>query len=236
MDCIIIDDDKITCKILEEFIAKTSGLRLKKTFFNPIEALDSREIIQSGNLIFLDMEMPEMHGLDFLQTSIQIPQVIIVSGSKNYASDAFDFNATDFLLKPITYSRFLQAIEKARLQFREDKSRIDTITNNAFFFKKKNVFYKVLPKDIIWIESNDNYTNVVTKEHTFLVNNTLKSFEKILSEKNFIRTHRRYVINLEYLSRIEDNHLFIELLGKTTSIPLSKNYKEALLNTAISFK
>ncbi|MFO7869482.1 MAG: LytTR family DNA-binding domain-containing protein [Bacteroidales bacterium] len=236
MDCIILDDDKLTCTIIEEFIAKTEGLHLKKTFTNPIEALNSVEITSTVQLIFLDMEMPEMHGIEFLKTSIHIPQVIVISSSKNYALDAFDVNATDFLLKPISYHRFLQAIQKARHQHHEEKSHIDTITNNAFFFKKKNVFYKVLSQDIIWLESNDNYTNVITKDNIFIVNNTLKSFEKTLSSKNFIRTHRKYIINLQFLSRIEDNHLFMEYKGKVTSIPFSKTYKNALLNSAISFK
>lgn len=236
MDCIIIDDDKITCTILESFIEKTNGLKLIKTFYNPVEALQAHELFHAGTLMFLDMEMPEMHGLDFLKSHIHTPHVIFISGSKNYALDAFNFNARDFLLKPITYPRFLQAIQKVRQIYQEDKSQVDTVTNHAFFFKKKHVFYKVVPKDIIWIESNDNYTNVITKDTSFMVNNTLKSFESILVDKNFIRTHRRYIINLEYLWQIEDNHIFMRLQQKTTAIPLSKTYKDALLKTAISFK
>ena len=209
MDCIIIDDDKTSCKILEKFIAKTNDLCLKRTFYNPIEALKHQEIIHANNLIFLDMEMPEMHGLDFLKTNIHIPYVIFTSVSKGYALNAFDFNAIDFLLKPITYKRFLQSIEKVRQQVYVDTLHADTNSQKPFFFKKKGVLYKVLPVDIIWIESNDNYINVITKEHTFIVNNTLKSFEKILAKNNFLRTHRCYIINLKYLSCIDDNHLCI---------------------------
>jgi len=236
MDCIILDDDTLTCSILEGYINKTPSLRLKKIFNNPIDALNSLELLSSVNLIFLDMEMPEMTGIEFLDSCINRPQIIMISGSKNYALDAFDYNATDFLLKPIPYARFSQAIQKAKQKIKDDKSLLDTITNNAFFFKKKGVFYKVLASDIVWIESNDNYTNVITKENTFLVNNTLKSFDETLTEKNFLRIHRKYIINLDFLSRIEDNHVFIELQKKITSLPVSKAYKEMLLNTAISFK
>ncbi|HPY82569.1 MAG TPA: LytTR family DNA-binding domain-containing protein, partial [Bacteroidales bacterium] len=129
-----------------------------------------------------------------------------------------------------------QSIEKVRQQVYVDTLLLEKSSQKAFFFKKKNVLYKILPTDIIWVESNDNYINVITKEHTFIVNNTLKSFEQILSKSNFLRTHRRYIINLEHLVCIEDNHLCVEINGKTASIPLSRNYKETLLNTAISLK
>lgn len=236
MDCIILDDDKISCKILEKFIAKTSNLRLKRTFYNPIEVLEHQNVIHANNLVFLDMELPQMHGLDFLKTNTHMPYVIFVSVSQKYALNAFDCNAIDFLLKPITYNRFLQSIEKVRQQVYVDTLLLEKSSQKAFFFKKKNVLYKILPTDIIWVESNDNYINVITKEHTFIVNNTLKSFEQILSKSNFLRAHRRYIINLEHLVCIEDNHLCVEINGKTASIPLSRNYKETLLNTAISLK
>lgn len=236
MNCIIIDDDILICTILEDFIARTEGLVLKKTFKNPLDAINTIENFKEIDLIFLDMEMPEMTGLEFIKTLIHAPKIIFISSNKDYAIDAFDNNAIDFLLKPIEYPRFLKAIQKVKTTIQEDSSKLNHVDSNIYFFKKKNTYYKVLQDEIIWIEAHDNYTKVITGNNTFLTNNTLKSYEDTLPESIFIRTHRSYIINKNYLSKIEDNTLYMEYDKKISAIPLSKMYKDVIFNSNFSFK
>ena len=236
MNCIIIDDDIVICTILEDFITRTSGLQLKNIFHDPISAINNIKNFKEIDVIFLDMEMPNMSGLEFLSTLIYAPKVIFISSNKEYAIDAFDYNAIDFLLKPIEYPRFVKAIQKIKEKNQEDSSRVKTNDQNIFFFKKKNTYYKVLQDEIIWIEAHDNYTKIITCNNTFLTNNTLKSYEDSLPESTFIRTHRSYIINKSYLSKIEENTLFLEYDKKISAIPLSKMYKDIIFNSSFSFK
>jgi len=236
MKCIIIDDDLLVCKILEELIQKTQGLQLIHIFHNPIEALNTIQNYNEIDIVFLDMEMPEMSGLQFLQSLLYTPHIIFISSNRNYAVDAFNLNAIDFLLKPIEYSRFLKSIQKVKEKLKEDSSQINSETDNSFFFKKKNTYYKVLRQDILWLEAHDNYTKVITFDNSFLTNNTLKSFEDKLPNSIFKRVHRSYIINKTYLSKIEENKLVIEYKDKSSSIPFSKMYKDSILNSNTSFK
>lgn len=236
MNCIIIDDDILICTILEEFIQRTNGIQLKNTFHNPLEAINNIENFNEIDVIFLDMEMPEMSGLEFLRSLIYSPHIIFISSNRNYAIDAFDSNAIDFLLKPIEYSRFLKAVQKVKEKIKEDTSKLKTESNNTFLFKKKNTYFKVMQQEIIWIEAHDNYTKVITCDNTFLTNNTLKSLEDTLPASTFIRTHRSFIINKSYLSRIEENTIYLAYNEKTSAIPLSKMYKDTIFNSTISFK
>lgn len=236
MKCIIIDDDLLVCKILEELIQKTQGLQHLQTFHNPLEALNTIQNYNEIDIIFLDMEMPEMSGLQFLQSLLYTPQIIFISSNRTYAVDAFNLNAIDFLLKPIEYSRFLKSIQKVKEKLKEDSSQINSETDNSFFFKKKNTYYKVLRQDILWLEAHDNYTKVITLDNSFLTNNTLKSFEDKLPSSIFKRVHRSYIINKTFLSKIEENKLVIEYKDKSSSIPFSKMYKDSIFNSNTSFK
>ncbi|MEX0987202.1 MAG: response regulator, partial [Bacteroidales bacterium] len=112
MNCMILDDDDLSRRILEEFIAKTDGLILKHSCSDPVQCINILKKDDSVDLIFLDIEMPEMTGMDFLDNLLQEPQVIIFSSKGKYAIDSYNYDVTDYLLKPVTYSRFLQAIEK----------------------------------------------------------------------------------------------------------------------------
>jgi len=237
MNCIIIDDDKVICTLLEQYIKKTSGLQLKYVFHNPIQAIEAIQEFSHIDVIFLDMEMPEMNGIEFLESLLTIPHIVFISSNKEYALDAFNYNALDFLLKPIEYPRFLKSIQKVKDAIKEHSAQIKPeLTDNSYFFKKKNAYYKVLQEDIIWIEAHDNYSKIITCDSIFLTNNTLKSFEDMLPRHLFIRTHRSFIINKKYLTRIEENRLHLEYKGKSTSIPYCKMYKDAIFNSTISFK
>ena len=136
MNCIIIDDDAISRRVIEEFASRTEFLNIKYSFQNAIEAINKSDIFSDEiDLIFLDIEMPMMDGIDFLNTLKNLPQVIIISSKEKYAINAFDYDVTDYLLKPITYSRFYKAVIKARNIFETKKHKqIDEI-----FIKKNSI-------------------------------------------------------------------------------------------------
>ncbi|HON51650.1 MAG TPA: LytTR family DNA-binding domain-containing protein [Bacteroidales bacterium] len=236
MNCIILDDDIVICTLLENYIKKTPGIHIKHVFHSPLQAFESINEFSHIDVLFLDMEMPDMNGIEFLNSLIHIPQIIFISSNKNYAIDAFNYNAIDFLLKPIEYPRFLKSIQKVKDALKEQSAQMKPESDNAYFFKKKNAYYKVLQQDIIWIEAHDNYSKIITCDSVYLTNNTLKSFEDMLPSHMFIRTHRSFIINKRYLNRIEENRLHLEYNGKTSSIPYSKMYKDVIFNSSISFK
>jgi len=230
MNCIIIDDDILSCRIIEEFIGKTKDLVHCSTYNSPIEAMNSANKFEDVQLIFLDVEMPEMNGIDFLDSIDIIPQIIMVSSKDNYAVDAFSFSVTDFLLKPITYARFLKSIAKAEKIENARKYQIESRIEDGIFLKVNNSFIRVKFQDILWIEALENYTSIVTINEKFLVHQSLKSVESKIPSSIFRRTHRSYIINIEHINSLEDNSILIKR-GKTNQcVPISKSYRDRLIN------
>ena len=227
MKCIIIDDDKITCSVIEDYVKRTSFLTLSETFMGAVEAIN---FINEGNkvdLVFLDIEMPEMTGIEFLNTITQKPQIIIVSSREKYALEAFEYNVTDYLLKPATYARFFKAANKALENF-------DTIKNEAspdeIFVKKGSSLVKVKYKDILWIEALENYVVINTLADKFTIHFTMKAIENQLPSPLFKRVHRSFIVNLKSIFSIEDNSVVIKLTEGRKVIPIGKSYRDQLLS------
>jgi DNA-binding LytR/AlgR family response regulator len=224
MNCIIVDDDEITLMEVESMVKKTPGLKLMQTFTNPVEAFN---YIMSNkpDLIFLDIMMPQMSGLDLLKIlQKDAPQIIFMTLKQDYASDAFDFEVTDFLAKPITQERFNKAVEKAKHIYESTKK--PQVNEDYIFLKVKNNFVKIKLDDITYMESSQDYIIVHTtaqEKHTTL--STLKAMQDKLPPNDFIRVHNSYIVRLDKVSRIEDNSI---LIGEAI-IPLSRMYKEELL-------
>ncbi len=229
MNCIIIDDDKLSCRILEGFIEKTEGLELIKTFNSPVDAINGQDWSEV-DLIFLDVEMPEMTGLDFLSTIANSPRVILVSSNQKYALDAFEFAVVDFLLKPVNYGRFYKGVQKAvESRNRDNQIPQDTFVGEALFLKKNNSHIQVKYEDIIWIEALENYSAIFTADEKFMVHLNLKSVHAKLPS-NFIRVHRSNIINLTHVRVIEEKDICMALKhGKIQRIPVGKSYRDDLL-------
>lgn len=139
MNCIIIDDDQLSRKIIESFVERTDFLKLTHSFSNAIEALNSVTNEEKIDLIFLDIEMPEMTGIDFLNSFKSTPQVIIVSAQEKYALDAFEYDVTDYLLKPVTYGRFFKAAEKAFKRL----GKVESDNKKEIFIKKNSALVRL---------------------------------------------------------------------------------------------
>ena len=225
MKCIIIDDDQISINALQHCISKAPFLDLIGSFNNSKEALEftTKEL---PDLIFLDIEMPEISGLDFLRILTYKPQVIFVTSNKDYALDAFDFNIDDFLLKPLVLSRFLNAVNKVKDRWNIKKNKVLLHPeDHSIFVKSEAKLIKINTENILMIEALADYVSIYTDTKTFTIHGTMKGFESKLPPDEFIRIHRSYIVRFNAITEIENNHI---RLGKKL-LPIGKNYKDNLL-------
>jgi DNA-binding LytR/AlgR family response regulator len=222
VSCAIIEDDSISRTMIEGLAEKTNLLSVEGSFPSAQEAMPWLNKNQV-DLLFLDIEMPGISGIDLLRVLAYKPEVIIVSSKPDYAIDAFEFSVADYLLKPVKdYSRFLHAVNKVAARL----SKTNTDTDNHLFVKIDSLLHKLSTDDILWIEAFGDYVKIQTIEKLHTVYTTLKKIEERLPAEKFLRVHRSHIINLDKISNIDTTNLVI---GKKI-IPISENYKEQLLN------
>jgi DNA-binding LytR/AlgR family response regulator len=228
MNCIIVDDDKLSCKLLEEFVNKSSSLNLVGIFSDAVSARNELSKRKDIDLIFLDIQMPEMDGFDLLGSLDYPPNIIVVSSAEDYALKAFDFNVVDYLLKPITYGRFCKAIDKTSRYF----SRKEQVSGGEeeIFIKKGSSLVKLKIKEIIYCEALENYVTLNTRDERFTIHFTMKAIENQLPSSVFIRVHRSYIINKSMIQAIKENSLDLIVGDTIKSIPVGKSFKDFLLN------
>ncbi len=228
MNCIIVDDDVFIRKITEDFVKRTESLNLLYSLSSAVEAINALNSHENIDLIFLDIEMPEMSGIDFLNAlGTTLPQVIIISSKEKYAIDAFEYDVTDYLLKPFTYSRFCKAVNKA-LE-RQEKSRLHS-KGDEIFIKHNSSLVKLKYTDILWIEAMENYVIINTFTEKYTIHFTMRAIEEKLPQKQFVRVHRSFIVNTGSIHSIEDNMIQIKTNDKAKNgIPIGKSYKDKLL-------
>ena len=225
MKVIIVDDDSVSRELLKICVDRTNGLNLVATCSNIRETMAVLKEERNIGLILLDVEMPEISGIDFLNTFKDIPQVIIISGKKDYAADAFDNNVTDYIVKPLNYDRFLRAINKARNA--ENNFRVDSEDADFIFVRHKNRLQKVFINDIDYAEANADYVNLVAGDAKYVIHSSMKNIEARLPSKKFLRAHRSFIVNLTKIKTVEENTLYMSVKGLT--LPIGRLYKEHLL-------
>lgn len=218
----VIDDDKLSRHILKKYIVQTDFLNFHKEHDSAVSALGDNDI-NSSDLIILDVEMPELNGLEFLERTELKPQVIITSINYDYAVRAFDFDVTDFLAKPVQYGRFLQSIYRA--QRRIEETTVDNRNSNHIYIKSNNGYSRINFDEIVYIEAYSDYMNIHTTKERFTALSTMKAIEERLPKSKFIRVHRSYMVHLDKINRFEDNMI---RLGEKV-IPVSRSCKENLL-------
>jgi DNA-binding LytR/AlgR family response regulator len=206
-------------KIIEEFIARTDQLNLIASYDNAMDAINSFNADS-------DIEMPEMSGIDFLESLQNPPQIIIISSKEKYALEAFNYDVTDYLLKPIVYSRFFKAINKANVRF---KNKVDS-KEDEIFIKKNSALVRLKYDDILWVEALENYVIFSTFNEKFTIHFTMKAIETKLPTNKFSRVHRSFIVNISKISMIEDNVIIVKTHDGNKSIPVGKSYKDKLLN------
>jgi DNA-binding LytR/AlgR family response regulator len=228
MNCIIVDDDKLSCKVIGEFVRKSSSLTLIGEYCDSIEARNILTKRHDIDLLFLDIEMPEMDGFEFIGSLDNPPNIIIISSGENYAAKAFDFNVVDYLVKPVSYSRFCKAIDKTMKYY--SHKEVASTGDKEIFIKKGSSLVKLKINDIIYIEALENYVTLTTNEDKFTIHFTMKAIEDYLPPGVFIRVHRSYIINKSNIQTIKESSLDLNIGGVLKSIPVGKSFRDSLLN------
>ncbi len=226
MKCIIVEDEILARKSLEKLCSKEPELNLVGSFEDAKEALQfmSKEAV---DLIFLDIELPTMSGLQFLEAVPYMPEVIVTSGNKNYAFEAFEFEVADFLIKPIKSSRFKKGIEKASSR----QSRLSAVAQASaaqeVYIKADRSLVRIPFEDIFFLESVGDYVKVVCADESYMIHGTLSAVDSRLSHPRFIKVHRKYIVNMDKITDVEDNSVM--LADKV--IPMSRAQKPIFLRS-----
>ncbi|MFZ4435810.1 MAG: LytR/AlgR family response regulator transcription factor [Flavobacterium psychrophilum] len=223
LNCVVVDDSSIQRMIIAKLVNNHPNLHLLGDFSNAIEAKNCMTV-HSVDLIFLDVEMPVINGFDFLDGLKQKPQIVFITSKAEYALKAFDYDATDYLQKPIALDRFNASVKRA-LDFHLLKTDNSDEDAEHIFIKSNLKKLKIFTSKIKWIEAFGDYVKVVTEEDSNLVLSTMKSFEKDLPKDKFIRVHKSYIINIDKVERFNSKYAEIGV----TKIPLSRNKKEDLV-------
>lgn len=228
MNCIIVDDDKISCKILEGYVSKFSSLNLIGAYSDSVEARNIVTQRRDIDLVILDIMMPELDGFDFIGSLDFPPNIIIVSSAEEFALRAFDFNVVDYLLKPVSYGRFCKAIDKTVRYFA--RREVTNTGDEEIFIKKGSSLVKLKLRDIIYIEALENYVTLNTNSDKFTIHFTMKAIENQLPSGVFIRVHRSFIINKTMIQSIKENSLDLNVGGSLKNIPVGKSFRDSLLN------
>lgn len=230
MNCIIIDDDKLSTKIIHEFIDKTDGLNHAGSFDSAVSAINflSNAENETIHLIFLDIEMPEMSGIDFLKSLDELPQVIVYSSQDKYAMESYEYDVTDYLLKPVQYGRFIKAVNRAKERF-EEKETVSR-ESNEIFIKNNSSLVRVKYDDILWIEALENYVVLNTFKDKYTIHFTMKAISEKMPPDRYVRVHRSFIVNINKIKVIEDNSVVIIHDGGSKIIPIGKSYKDKLMD------
>jgi DNA-binding LytR/AlgR family response regulator len=225
-NCLIADDEPIARQIIETYCNHLPDLKIVASCATAFEA---KTFLQSHtiDILFLDINMPVLDGVSFLKTLKNPPQVIFTTAYKEYAIDAFDLAACDYLLKPFSLERFLIAVDKAILASKKPVpiTSQEAEESNFIFIKSEGKIYKLFYSDILYTEANGNYTKFVTKSQQLMSAMTLTSAEELLPKSFFIRVHRSFIINKSRIGHIEGNIVRIGI----AEIPIGSNYRADFL-------
>lgn len=218
--CIIVDDEPLAVSLLGNYVEKISFLELVFSTENPIEAL---EFIQKNEaeLVFLDIQMPELTGINFMKIVGDKMKYILTTAYSEYALEGYDHNVVDYLLKPISFDRFNKSVLKAQERFPLEETK----ESNHFFVKSSGQQYRINFDEILYVESIKDYVNIKTETQEYIVLETLKSLENQLPE-NFTRVHKSFILNLD---KVKSLGLKKISLNSNHEIPIGESYKMNLL-------
>lgn len=234
MNVIIVDDEPLALDVLETYIDKVPELKIIGKCTN---ALEANELIRKEDidLLFLDIQMPQITGIDFLKSLSNPPMVIFTTAYSNYALEGFELNALDYLLKPISLDRFMKAVNKALEQYELTHGEASggagssASSEDFFFVKADKKLVKVRYNDILYIEGLKDYVIIRLKEGRVITLQTMKSLEAKLPSKLFKRIHRSYIVGLDKINALVGNMVEVTEKGQTKTLPVGKNYRDDLL-------
>lgn len=235
LNCVIIDDEPLATEGLTSYLREVDFLRLVGTCENPLE-LPSVMDEHAVDLIFLDIQMPKMSGLDFLRTMQNPPMVVITTAFPSYALEGFQLNVLDYLLKPIMFDRFFKAAAKARdyyqLTHKGTSTNLVALQNDYFFIKCGNKYERIFITDILFIEGMQNYVTIYTLKGKYITLQHLKNWEQHLDGKLFMRVHKSYIVAKNKIDKIEGGSVYI---GQHC-VPVSRAYRDQVIDEVVNNK
>ncbi|MEM7509998.1 MAG: LytTR family DNA-binding domain-containing protein [Bacteroidota bacterium] len=228
---LIIDDEPLAREGIAEYVEQIPSLKVLGVCENPLEGLpyiDRGEV----DLMFLDIQMPQINGIDFLKTISHPPLVIFTTAYPSYALEGYQLDALDYLVKPITFERFFKAATKA-IHYHKLLKQKETQTQPSdgayFFIKSEQHFEKIIIDEILFIEGLQNYISIYTPDQKFVTLMSMKGIMARLPEDDFVRTHKSYIINKNQVDKLSGNELHIG----SYKIPISRTYKEAVMKNVL---
>ena len=229
LQCVIVDDEPLAIQLLSDYVLKTPGLELAETFSNPIEALQYLQN-QSDLLLFLDVQMPELTGIQVMKILNKRLPVILTTAYEQYALEGYDHDVVDYLLKPISYDRFYQAVQKinSRLSVPSISKDIPAaqpeVSRSYFFLKTEYRVQRVDFDSVYYLEGQGDYVAIHTVDGRILTLENMKDLEQELPGSDFLRVHRSYIVSIAKIEYIERNRIVIN--GER--IPVSDSYKKTV--------
>ena len=226
MTCAIIDDDEINRLTLEHYVELTPNLKLVASLADGIAGLTFFREGNQVDVLFLDIEMPHLSGLELLRVLPDPPEVIITTARQDFAVDAFELRVTDYLVKPFEFARFTQAVQRVnpRQQPAAPAPAAETPANADLFVKVNSRMVRINFDEVLYVEALSDYVNIVTPKHKYIVYTTLKALENRLSPfANFARVHRSYLLNTQHIESIEDNTANLQ---GGHFVPIGKSYQD----------
>jgi two-component system, LytTR family, response regulator len=229
LNCIIIDDEPVARKLLEEYIGDTDFLQLTGKAENPIKATTLLNN-NKADLLFLDINMPKMSGIEFLRSSVELPLTIMTTAYTEYAIEGFELNVLDYLVKPFSYERFLKACTKAKEYYELKNNQLDnTAALDYFFVKCDGRIEKILYDELVYVEAMLNYVVLHTENRKLIVYLTMKSIAEQLPENIFLKIHKSTIVNINKIKSIEGNEIYLGKAKVTISQSLHENVMKEIL-------
>ncbi|MCZ8332489.1 MAG: LytTR family DNA-binding domain-containing protein [Flavobacterium sp.] len=229
LHCLVVDDEPIAQQILEKYISQIEALQLVGKANNAFEAVNFLHQ-EKIDILFLDIKMPSLSGLDMLKTLQNPPKVILTTAFSEFGVESYDYGISDYLMKPVSFERFLKAVNKIvmpkNLEFPIEKVQEKPALENEFiFFKADKKIHKFYFKEILFFEGSGNYVKIHTENTTpLMVLEKLSALEEKLPQKQFIRVHKSFIVNTAHIKQIEGNLLKI----KDKTVTISQSYKSNL--------
>jgi DNA-binding LytR/AlgR family response regulator len=235
LNCVIVDDEPLASEGLVKYVEVVDYLALAATVQNPVELNKILENVPV-ELIFLDIQMPYMTGIDFLKVKTGLPMVILTTAYPNYAIEGFGLDVIDYLLKPITFNRFFKATNKAKeyygLKNQPARRQNATTEPSYLFIKCENKYEKIWIEEILFVQALQNYVIIVTGKGKYMTLLPLKTVEEQLSSNLFVRVHKSYLVAISKIESIENSEIIIQ----NYQIPLSRNFKDMVIERVVHAK
>jgi len=227
--CIIIEDQPPAQRVLQKFIGDMENIDLKATFADALKAMDFLKS-EAIDLIFLDIHLPKISGIDFLKTISDAPHVILTTAFSEYALESYDLNVVDYLLKPFSFERFVKAVNKVPVNTSEKKVQESAIGSKSspemLFIKSGYEHLKIQVSDIRYIQSESDYTEIFTSEKKYLTTHSLRHWLQTLDDGLFVQIHKSFIVNTANITKVSGNRIYFD---PNTHVPIGRAYKEGFV-------